>query len=284
MDRWIYYNGRVVEPGSVTIPATSAGLIYGWGVFTTVRIYGGVPFALDHHWERLAVHCDKIKIRLTISREEFDDAIESLIKASSRMGGRLRINVFRGRAGIWRTGIEEESDVLILTADEPQAPAEDVSITISPYRVLSNALLAGVKQTAMLEHLLAFDEARARGFNEAIMLNERGEITSATAANIFWVEGDEIFTPSLATGCVAGVTRRIVHELAAKWNLHVVEGSFPVTRLLAAREVFLTSTAREISIVRSFDAKEYSIRQARIAKLLARRYRELTRSSRSDVD
>jgi branched-chain amino acid aminotransferase len=148
--------------------------------------------------------------------------------------------------------------------------------------VLSTALLAGVKQTAMLENLFAFEEARSRGFNEAILLNERGEIVSATAANIFWVQGDEIFTPSPATGCIAGVTRHFVRDLAIRWKLHLVEGSFPVQRLLDAREVFLTSTAREVSIVSSFDAKEYPGRQARIAKLISREFQKLIRGATID--
>jgi len=111
------------------------------------------------------------------------------------------------------------------------------------------------------------------------MLNERGEIVSATAANIFWVQGDEIFTPSLATGCVSGITRHFIHEIAARWKLHLVEGSFTVQRLLEAREVFLTSTDREVTIVTSFDANRYDNRQARIAKLISREFQKLVRDA-----
>jgi branched-chain amino acid aminotransferase len=114
------------------------------------------------------------------------------------------------------------------------------------------------------------------------LLNERGEIVSTTAANIFWVQGDVIFTPSPATGCIAGVTRHFVRDLAIRWKLHLVEGSFPVQRLLDAREVFLTSTAREVSIVSSFDAKEYPGRQARIAKLISREFQKLIRGATID--
>jgi branched-subunit amino acid aminotransferase/4-amino-4-deoxychorismate lyase len=146
--------------------------------------------------------------------------------------------------------------------------------------VLSTALLAGVKQTAMLENLFALEEARSRAFNEAVLLNERGEIVSATAANIFWVQGDEVFTPSLAAGCVSGITRHFIHEIATRWKLHVVEGSFSVQRLLDAREVFLTSTAREVTIVSSFDAKQYSNKQARIAKLISREFQKLVRDAK----
>jgi branched-subunit amino acid aminotransferase/4-amino-4-deoxychorismate lyase len=189
------------------------------------------------------------------------------------------VTLLKGDAGSWRTEPGPETEFLVFTSTEvPRAPA-DLALTLSPYRMLSTALLAGVKQTAMLENLFALEEARSRGFNEAVLLNERGEILSAAAANIFWVQGDEVFTPSLGTGCVAGITRQFIRQLTTRWKLHLVEGSFPIQRLLDAREVFLTSTAREVTIVSSFDSKEYSIKQARIAKLIRREFQKLVRDA-----
>ncbi|HVG21912.1 MAG TPA: aminotransferase class IV, partial [Blastocatellia bacterium] len=98
---------------------------------------------------------------------------------------------------------------------------------------------------------------------------------STTAANIFWVQGDEVFTPSLATGCVSGVTRRFVQEIAARWQLHLVEGSFTVQRLHDAREVFLTSTALELATVASFDMTKYDPKEARITRLISREFQKL---------
>jgi branched-subunit amino acid aminotransferase/4-amino-4-deoxychorismate lyase len=271
MDPLIYHNGSIVDARSATVTATSAGLLYGMGVFTTLRIYDSEPFAFDYHWERLVAHAERLRISLAVDAAGARAAIKSLIASNRRKEGRVRMTVTRNAAGFWRVESESQSDLLIFSADS-RAKSGQLAITISPYRLLSNGVLAGVKQTAMLEHLIALEEARSRGFDEAVMLNERGEIVGATAANIFWVEGDEIFTPSTQTGCVPGVTRRIVHELAVKWNLHIVEGGFPVTRLLSAREVFLTSTQREIDVVQSFDAKEYPSKQARIAKLIGRQF------------
>jgi branched-subunit amino acid aminotransferase/4-amino-4-deoxychorismate lyase len=216
-----------------------------------------------------------LRIKLEIDLETARAAVTSLLESNARRNGRLRITALKEETGTWRVGVGSASRVLMFSADEMQGGTPEVAITISPYRLLSTRLLAGVKQTSMLEHLLAFEEARSRGFDEAIMLNERGEIVGATAANLFWVEGDEVYTPSLATGCVAGVTRRVVHQLAEKWKLHVVEGGFTVKRLLDAREVFLTSTQREIAIVKSFDATEYQMKEARISNLLARKLREV---------
>lgn len=275
----IFHNDRIVDAAESRIRPTIAGLLYGWGVFTTLRIYNGKPFAFDRHWKRLLRHADKARISAPIDIRQARRALEKLIAANSVGQGRARLTLVKGDAGPWQIEPGRESEVLIFTAAETPLKRGDLALTLSPYRVLSTSLLAGVKQTGLLENLFALEEARSREFDEAVLLNERGEIVSATAANIFWVQGDEVFTPSLSTGCVAGVTRQLVHEAALRWKLHVVEGGFTVQRLLDAREVFLTSTAREISIVSSFDATEYSNRQARIAKLLGRELQKVIRDA-----
>jgi len=275
----IFHNDRIVEAAESKIVPTVAGLLYGWGVFTTLRIYNGRPFAFDLHWKRLLLHAEKTRVAVPLDIKQARRALDKLIASNSVEQGRARLTLVKGDAGPWRIEPGRESEFLIFTAAETPRARADLALTLSPYRVLSTSLLAGVKQTALLENLFALDEARSRDFNEAVLLNERGEIVSATAGNIFWVQGDEVFTPSLSTGCVAGVTRHFVHEIAVRWKLHVVEGSFPVQRLLDAREVFLTSTAREITIVSSFDATQYSNRQARIAKLISREFQKVIRGA-----
>jgi branched-subunit amino acid aminotransferase/4-amino-4-deoxychorismate lyase len=169
--------------------------------------------------------------------------------------------------------------LLIFTAKEEHVAARDVALTLSPHRLLSTSPLAGVKSTAMLETLLAMEEARARRFDDAVMLNERGEIVCTTTANIFWSEGDELFTPSVATGCVAGVTRHFVCEIARRLRINLVEGSYPVQRLRSAREVFLVSTARLIVPVASFDITAYRRPQASMTRILAGEYNKLLHES-----
>ena len=282
MDHLIYHNDRIIDAADAQIAPTVAGLLYGWGVFTTLRIYDGRPFAFDRHWKRLALHAEKTRVPVPIDLKDARRALEKLIAENSVVDGRARLTLLRGDAGSWRVEPGRETEFFVFTAPEALRPKADLALTLSPYRVLSTALLAGVKQTAMLDNLLALEEAQSRHFNEAVMLNERGEIVSATAANIFWVQGDEVFTPSLSTGCVAGVTRHFVHEISTRWKLHVVEGGFPIQRLLDAREVFLTSTAREVAIVSSFDAKEYGNKQARISKLISREFQKLVRNVKID--
>ena len=279
MNRLIYHNDQIIDAANSRIAPTAAGLLYGWGVFTTLRIYNGKTFGFDRHWKRLILHAERARIPVSLDQKHVRRAIDKLIAANSVENGRARLTLLKGDFGSWRADQSPETEFLIFTSSEAARPPADFALTISPYRILSTGLLAGVKQTAMLENLFALEEARSRGFNEAVLLNERGEMVSASAANIFWVQGDEVFTPSLGTGCVAGVTRHFIRQLTTRWKLHLVEGSFPIQRLLDAREVFLTSTAREVTIVSSFDSREYNARQARIAKLLSREFQKLVRDA-----
>ncbi|MEK6324625.1 MAG: aminotransferase class IV [Acidobacteriota bacterium] len=279
MHRLIHHNDRIIDADDARIAPAAAGLLYGWGVFTALRIYDGKAFAFDRHWKRLVLHAERARVPLVLDLKHVRRALDKLIAANSVEHGRARLTLLKGDAGSWRIDPAPETEFLIFTSPQvPRAPA-DLTLTLSPYRISSTALLAGVKQTAMLENLFALEEARSRGFNEAVLLNERGEIVSAAAANIFWVQGDEVFTPSLGTGCVAGITRHFIRQLTTKWKLHLVEGSFPIQRLLDAREVFLTSTAREVTIVSSFNSREYSMKQARIAKLISREFQNLVRDA-----
>jgi branched-subunit amino acid aminotransferase/4-amino-4-deoxychorismate lyase len=280
MDRLVYYNDRIVEAGRAAVPATNAGLLYGWGVFTTVRVYSAEVFALDRHWERLARHAQQALIELSIGRDDLARAIGDLIAANRVREGRGRITLLKADAGPWGSPGGREADLLIFTSSERSRSGARTAITISPYRMTSHGPLAGIKRTAMLENLLALEEARSRDFSEALMVNERGEVVGAAAANIFWAEAGELFTPSAGTGCIAGITRGFVIEIARRLSLSVVEGGFPVQRLLDATEVFLTSTARGIVSVSSFDLKQYAPEQGWMSRAIDREFQKLIRDAR----
>jgi branched-subunit amino acid aminotransferase/4-amino-4-deoxychorismate lyase len=282
MDRLIFHNEQIIEATGATVAATLAGVQYGWGIFTTLRAYESKVFAFEKHWERLLRHSEKARVPVLINKDEAKRAINELIQANALVYGRIRLTILKGIAGSWRTRQERESEVLIFTTSEQAPKTREVNLTISPYRLLSSNPLAGVKRTAMLENLLAYEEARNRNFDEAVMLNERGEIVSGTAGNIFWVEGIELCTPSLGTGCIAGITRAYVLEIAKRINIHVVEASFPLPRLLDANEVFLTSTARGITPVKTYDFKTYDDKLANMTRNISRQFKKLIIDAKID--
>jgi branched-subunit amino acid aminotransferase/4-amino-4-deoxychorismate lyase len=280
MDRLIYHNDAIVDVAAAGLSPSIAGVVHGWGVFTNLRVYSGRPFLFEQHWERLIRHAEKARVPVTVDRDMAAGALRQLLEANSVVNGRARLMILKGPTGSWRTDDGRESEFLIFTAQDLKPAPRSVTLTLSPYRVLATGPLAGVKQTAMLDHMLAFEEARSRGFSEALMLNERGEIVCGAAGNIFWVEADELFTPALSTGCVAGITRSLVHEIAGRVNIHIVEGGYPIQRLQDASEAFVTSSLRGIAPVSSFDIKQFDLTQARVARNIAREFQKLTRGVR----
>lgn len=279
MDHFIYHNDKMLSAEKAALRADLAGLLYGWGVFTTLRIHKGEAFAFDRYWDRLVRHASSSRITPP-EKEEVEKGVIELIEANSRHEGRARITLVKGTAGGWRAGMGRESEFLIFTSAESRAPQNDLSLTVSPVRLLSSSPLAGIKRTAMLEHLFALEEARSRNFDEAILLNERGEVVSASSGNIFWVEGDEIFTPALATGCIAGVIRSFIIDIARRMRIHLIEGSHTLQRVHDANEVFITSTARLITPVSYFDIKEYDADKSRLTRIMISEFQKLLRNAK----
>jgi hypothetical protein len=185
-----------------------------------------------------------------------------LLEANEVKEGRARVTLLtRSLGGVWQpqtasdwasdtAGVEVETDVLLLTGDARSVAAEGLALTLSPYRLNTLSPLTGVKSVNYLEHVIAREEAGARGFDEAVVLNERGEIVSATMANLFWVKRGTIRTPALATGALAGTTRACTIALAAELAFPLVEGIYDTSDLGDADEIFLTSAALGIALSR----------------------------------
>jgi len=119
---------------------------------------------------------------------------------------------------------------------------EGFSAGVSSFRQMEDSLFARIKTTSRILYQLSFQETRDRGFDEAIILNSRGYITEGTRSNIFLVKDREIFTPDLACGCLDGITRRVVFDLAGKYRIKVYEGKFRPQDLSQAHEAFLTNS------------------------------------------
>src|SRR5947208_14467665 len=149
----------------------------------------------------------------------------------------------------------------MFTADGRHHP-EELALTVSPYRVNTCSPLAGVKTINRLEQVLAWEEARSRDFDEAVVVNERGEVASATTANLFWVRHGTVYTPALATGAVAGTTRARVVQLAEELAVPLAEGAHTLHELAEAEEIFLTSAALGVALVTAFDYHRYKIGRA----------------------
>ena len=259
----IYLNKTMVEATKARVAPVSSAMLYGRGVFTTLAIHQNKPFLWTRHWRRLAAHARKLDVTLDdLTEKNVGDALQKLIAVNQVQVGRARV-ILLARSGrdIWqaKTPGARKTDLLILTGEAQRVSQNGLSLAVSPYRVNTFSPLAGIRSLNYLEHVLSWEEAKMRDFDEAVMLNERGEIVSATMANIFWAKDGTVHTPTLSTGALAGITRECVIELAAKHYIPLVEGIYEMPDLIEADEIFLTSSGLGVAPVTTFDFRRYSI-------------------------
>lgn len=267
MHESVFFNSGLVAASEPNVAAVSTAGLYGKGIFTTLAIYDREPFLWEKHCNRLRKNAGSIGIDLAdFSEAAVRCALDELLTANSVQNGRTRITFFdESAADLWPYGSGRGTSLLIMTADF-RPMLESLSLTVSPYAINSTSPLAGVKSCNYLEKIIAKDEAKQRGFDEAIQLNERGEIVSGSMANVFWLKNGVLFTPSLRTGCLAGTTREFVLENA---DCEEVEVGIEVLR--SADEIFLTSAGLGLVQVARFEDRELRRERHPLINLLSSR-------------
>jgi branched-subunit amino acid aminotransferase/4-amino-4-deoxychorismate lyase len=258
----IYLNKTMVEATKARVAPVSSAMLYGRGVFTTLAIYNSQPFLWSRHWQRLAAHAKKLDIDHTgCTEKSVGEALHKLIAVNQVREGRARV-IMLARSGrdIWKTRTPgaKKTDLLIMTGESQKLAPTGMSLAVSPYRANTFSPLTGIKSLNYLEHVLAWEEAQSRDFDEAVVLNERGEIVSATTANLFWAKDGTLHTPTLSSGALAGITRECVIELANKSFIPLLEGIYEMQDLTDADEIFLTSSSLGVAPVTTFDFRRYS--------------------------
>jgi branched-subunit amino acid aminotransferase/4-amino-4-deoxychorismate lyase len=280
----VYLNQRLLKASAARLHAVTAATLYGRGVFTTVAVCRGRPFLWDAHWSRLLAHAERAGVECDFGDNETALALGRLIEANGVGEGRARVHLLaRASAGRWNFGGGEgrASDLLMMTADAWHHP-EELALTVSPFRVNTCSPLVGVKALSNLERVLAWEEARARDFDEAVVVNERGEVVSATTANLFWVKQGTVHTPALQTGAVAGTTRARLIELAGEMAVPLSEGAHTLHEMAEAEEIFLTSSALGVAPVTSFDYHRYTVPVGSVTLRLREAFRQLTLSAEEE--
>lgn len=249
MHKFVNFNHQITLAENAFLSANSAAALYGKGIFTTVAIYNFKVFLWEKHWERLTANAKQIGVDFSdYSEQTVKKSLLEIVEKNVFRTGRARLTFYdESPTAIWQTNSKSGTSLLIQTADF-RSIKNKFDLTVSPFRVNSKSPLAGVKSCNYLDSILAWEAAKAKGFDEAIRLNERGEIVSACLANVFWKKGDALFTPHLETGCLNGTTRGFVLE-----NLAVEQTKAQLEEMLEADEIFLTSAG--IGIVKARNVK-----------------------------
>jgi branched-chain amino acid aminotransferase len=249
----VWCNGRLVDGDVGCISPFDHGLTVGDGVFETLRVHRGVPFAWRRHLERLAVSAAGLALPLP-DPEVLRAAADAVIDANRLTEARLRITITGGPSGPASHRGTEPPTVLVVAAPIDPSP-ETVDLVVLPWPRNERSALAGIKAISYAENVRALLHAQQAGAHDGLFCDTHGRLCESTGANVFVVRDRVVRTPSLDTGCLPGVTRALVLEGLGGEGLHVEEATLRPDDLAGADEAFLTSSVAGIRAVRSVDRR-----------------------------
>jgi branched-chain amino acid aminotransferase len=230
------------------------GLMNGWGVFSTIRVQDGVMFAWERHWSRMHRDAARMRVPFPDRAPWLEEGLYRLIDKNQAANSTLRVVIVRNRGGMWEgpAASERPFDLIAFTAPLSDWGAA-VKLGVVPNARHAASEFAGTKYLSWSENLARYERAHDQGFDEVILLNERGEIAECTSANIFIVSGDRVWTPPLSSGCLPGVTRALLLEEIRVPGITVAEKEIAMADAEAADEIFITSTTRDLMPVASVE-------------------------------
>lgn len=257
----IYMTGKLVEESEAMISVFDHGLLYGDGVFEGIRVYNNRVFLLKEHIDRLFNSAKAIALEIPMSKEELVTAVADTCKANELKNGYVRLIVTRGKGSLGLNPYLCKDPEIIIIAAEIQLYPKDFYenglkiVTVGTVRNHPEAINPRIKSLNYLNNVLAKIEAINAGCMECIMLNHKGEVAEASGDNIFTIKDGKLYTPSIYSGALEGLTRNKVISLAKSLGYSVNEVSMQRYDLYTADEVFLTGTAAEIISVVEIDKR-----------------------------
>ena len=242
--RYFLHNGRVRETSEASLFPGQLGLLSGWGVFTTLRVVGGALFAWERHWARMSRDAQLLNVEMPRNPSQLEQDLTRLAELNEAPNCTMRLVVVRNGGGFWEgPGSDRASDTIALTADSKKW-GNTVRLGIQPHARYAASDFTRAKVLSWAHNLRWAERAQEQGFDEVILLNEFGRVSECTSANVFAVFGQEVATPPVSEGCLPGITREVLLEVAAIPGLSMVERPLTVDELYRADEVFITSTTR----------------------------------------
>jgi len=236
-------NGTLVDPATLSIAWTDPAVQWGLGVFETVAIREGSLESWDAHLRRLEAAATRLDVRLP-SKTEIERTAAAV--AGSVPGGHGWLKVIVSRSSGW---------VVFAGTSEAAEVGQSASAVILPWRRHHSDPLAGVKSLAYAASMLGLEEARRRGADEGLFLNERGHVVEGCTSNVFIIRGRAAVTPAIGDGARDGVTRERAIEALRAMGLSVRQSKVRVLALRAADEVFLTSSLLGVRPVVRIDGR-----------------------------
>jgi len=258
MEQIVYLNGTLMPGDRATISPFDHGFLYGYGLFETMRAYSGRIFRLEQHLRRLANAAETLS--LPLSPVDLEEACYATLRAN-RLGDariRLTISIGCGESAPDPPSLPDPTIFIVATGYVPpllEKYGNGFKAVVSSIRQNSLSPLSRLKSANYLNHVLARKEARTSGADEALLLNGRGSLCEGSTSNLFLVKGDELVTPGEESGCLPGITRQTVIEIAPGLGITVVQREVRLEELLQADEAFVTNSLLELMPLTEVDGK-----------------------------
>lgn len=255
-ERFAYLNGSIVPIEEAAVNILDRGLMYGDGLFETIRVQNGKCVRSDRHLERLQVGAQTLKFADALSGIDLTGAVAAVCEANQLTDARVRLTITRGRSEgpgkLWPVGKSEPT--VIATADPLLPPSFDsVRVIISPIRRDETNPLCAVKSLNYLPGILARVEAEKAGVDDAVLLNTQGNVAEGTIGNIFLISGRKLITPSLDQGVLPGTVRAALIALAPELGLDIAECPISPQDIINADELFFTNAIQLVRPIREVD-------------------------------
>lgn len=286
----IYIDGEFLPESEAKVSVFDHGLLYGDGVFEGIRFYNGRVFRLEEHHDRLWDSARSICLDIPMSKEDMTEALLETIRQNGLRDGYIRQIITRGVGNLGLNPAQcKRPSVIIIAATIALYPEEVYRsgltiVTCATRRAGAAVLNPAVKSLNYLNNVMARIEANLAGADEALMLNDAGNVAECTADNVFIIKKGQIFTPPISAGALRGITRAVVFEIAAELGIKITETDITRHDVFVADECFLTGTAAEVIPVIKADGRVIGTgKPGAISTRMIARFRELVREGGTPI-
>lgn len=286
----IYIDGKFYPEANAKVSVFDHGLLYGDGIFEGIRFYNGRVFRLEEHLERLWDSARSICLKIPMTQQEMTEALLETIRQNHLRDGYIRLLVTRGVGNLGLNPEQCKNPSVIIIAATIALYHEDFYrkglniVTVATRRSNPASLNPAVKSLNYLNNVMARIEANLAGADEALMLNDAGNVAECTADNVFIIKHGQIYTPPITAGALRGITRSVVFDIAAEFGIEVMEADFTRHDIFVADECLLTGTAAEIVPVVKADGRVIGNgKPGPITTRIIARFREITRETGTPI-
>jgi aminodeoxychorismate lyase len=274
----IFLNGQFVPEERAVVSVFDRSFLYGDGLFETMRVFNGKPFRWDQHMRRLQNGAKFLRIAFPFAPDTLLGFAHELIAENSMPDSLLRLTLSRGVGvrGYSPKGAEKPTMVMSLhPAPKTDGPAPVWKLITSSHRLPANEPLAQFKTCNKLPQILALTEADAAGADEALLLNTDGFVVEGASSNLFWIEGETVCSPPLASGILPGVTRAVVLEICQTLKIKTNEAYVNEKELQHADGIFVSLSSLGVVEAASVDGE--ILKLSPLTQRIQKRYEEFVK-------